>query len=83
MTPENFAYWLQGLLEVGNPKSLDEKQTEMIKKHLALVFTNVTAGTSTIGTNIDKFNHDAGKKLLEESQKNQQLVSCISKVRLC
>lgn len=35
MTPENFCYWLQGLLEVGQPDTL-------IQDHLTLVFTKLT-----------------------------------------
>ncbi len=42
MTPEQFAYWLQGMLEGTDPKTLDEKQVEMIKEHLKTVFTKVT-----------------------------------------
>jgi hypothetical protein len=42
MSPQDFCYWLQGFMEVSDPKSIDEKQLEVIKKHLALVFTNVT-----------------------------------------
>lgn len=38
MTPENFCYWLQGLIEIGNPESLDKQQLEMIERHLKLVF---------------------------------------------
>lgn len=38
MTSRDFAYWLQGFFEVSNPKTIDESQTEQIKKHLALVF---------------------------------------------
>ena len=39
MTSRDFAYWLQGFFEIGgNIESLDKKQTEMVKKHLALVF---------------------------------------------
>ncbi len=38
MTPQSFCYWLQGLLEIGNPKKLDKEQTQMIKDHLNLVF---------------------------------------------
>jgi hypothetical protein len=38
MKAESFAYWLQGLFELANPKTLDEYQTEMIKRHLNLVF---------------------------------------------
>lgn len=42
MTPEKFCIWLQGLFELGDPKSLNKKQTKLIKKHLELVFHCVT-----------------------------------------
>jgi hypothetical protein len=42
MTPEQFTYWLQGFMETADPKSIDEKQTQIIKDHLDLVFTKVT-----------------------------------------
>jgi hypothetical protein len=38
MTSRDFAYWLQGLFELSNPKTLDENQTDLIKRHLNLVF---------------------------------------------
>ena len=38
MTSRDFAYWLQGYFEVSDPKEIGPKETEMIKKHLALVF---------------------------------------------
>ena len=38
MKAVEFAYWLQGLFELANPKTLDEKQTDLIKRHLAMVF---------------------------------------------
>lgn len=38
MKSRDFAYWLQGLLELADPKQLDERQTDLIKRHLALVF---------------------------------------------
>ncbi len=38
MTSRDFAYWLQGLFELENPKTLNLRQTDIIKKHLALVF---------------------------------------------
>lgn len=47
MTPENFVYWIQGLFELADPKSLDENQTAMIKRHINLVFKNVTAEPDT------------------------------------
>ncbi len=38
MTSRDFAYWLQGLFELANPTSLTVEQTQMIKRHLSLVF---------------------------------------------
>lgn len=38
MTSRDFAYWLQGLFELTETKTLDEKQTDLIKRHLNLVF---------------------------------------------
>ena len=38
MTSRDFAYLLQGYFEISDPISIGEKETEMIKKHLALVF---------------------------------------------
>lgn len=38
MTSRDFAYWLQGFFEIQNPLEITEEQTEMIKKHLSLVF---------------------------------------------
>ena len=42
MTPENFAYWLQGFFEMTETNRLSEKQILMIKEHLKLVFEKVT-----------------------------------------
>lgn len=41
MTPEQFAYWLQGFKEVGGERPLVE-QWRIIKDHLATVFNKVT-----------------------------------------
>lgn len=38
MKSTEFCYWLQGLFELGNPQCLDARQTDLIKKHLAMVF---------------------------------------------
>jgi hypothetical protein len=38
MTTRDFAYWLQGFFEVSNPEIITKEQTDMIKKHLNLVF---------------------------------------------
>jgi hypothetical protein len=39
MTPENFVYWLQGCLELNGNTTLNKKQVQMIRDHLALVLT--------------------------------------------
>jgi len=38
MTSRDFVYFLQGLLEIGKPETLDKEQVEIIKNHLNLVF---------------------------------------------
>jgi hypothetical protein len=40
LTSRDFAYWLQGFYEVGKPTSIDENQTELIRKHLNMVFVH-------------------------------------------
>lgn len=42
MTPEQFVYWLQGFMEMADPKELNETQTQQIKDHLKLVFDKKT-----------------------------------------
>lgn len=38
MTSVSFVYWLQGMFELCEPKTLNEKQTDLIRRHLHLVF---------------------------------------------
>ncbi len=38
MKSRDFAFWLQGFFEVSGAAELTAPQTEMVKKHLALVF---------------------------------------------
>lgn len=45
MTPEQFAYWLQGYAEIGGPTPTPE-QWQIIKGHLALVFDKKTPDRS-------------------------------------
>jgi hypothetical protein len=46
MTEQAFVYWLAGFLELADPKTLDAKQVQIIKDHLALVLTKVTPDRS-------------------------------------
>jgi hypothetical protein len=38
MKSRDFCYWLQGVFEVLDPKTLDETQVKLIKDHLNMVF---------------------------------------------
>lgn len=40
MKSVEFCYWLQGLFELANPDELNAEQTELIKRHLAMVFVH-------------------------------------------
>jgi len=42
VSPEAFCYWLQGLLEGNEKKSLGAQQVTIIREHLDLVFTPAT-----------------------------------------
>ena len=48
MSPENFCYWLQGWLEIQDPKQITEPQIKEIQNHLDLVFTKVTPTVAKI-----------------------------------
>lgn len=59
MTPRDFCYWLNGFFEMQEPTEISEKQTEMIKRHLALVMKNVTKGKE--GIDFSKLIEDISK----------------------
>lgn len=46
MTTEQFTYWLQGFFEISEDKKLNERQVQIIRDHLALVFDKVTPDRS-------------------------------------
>lgn len=47
MSPEQFCYWIQGLMECkGENDLLTLKETQAIRDHLAIVFTKVTPDRS-------------------------------------
>jgi hypothetical protein len=45
MKATEFCYWLQGLFEIHNPTQLNAKQTELVKKHLKMVFIHEKENT--------------------------------------
>ena len=40
MKSRDFCYWLQGAIELSQAKQFDEKQMEILKKHLNMVFVH-------------------------------------------
>lgn len=48
MNSVEFTYRLQGFFEISDAKKLDEKQVQIIKDHLALVFNKVTPNRNEV-----------------------------------
>lgn len=78
MTPENFAFWLQGLFELAQPKSLDEKQTELVRQHLQLVFEHVVDDSDGAqdqqAIKPKEIDHERIRKLLGASRRSGESV---------
>lgn len=87
MSPEQFCYWLQGVLEIRSlvditTPGMNEKEVSVIKEHLSTVFIKVTPDHSepkdlgeSLSESFKNFNKtlspDDAKKLLEEGRKSQ------------
>ena len=63
MTSRDFAFWLQGFFEVANPSTIGSKETQLIKKHLALVFKH------EIDPSMGDENHQDELNLIHHSSK--------------
>ncbi|KVC81400.1 hypothetical protein [Burkholderia ubonensis] len=62
MTPENFAYWLQGFVELTSGQTPDSAQWKAIREHLDLVFKKVTPKVADkIDIKVDVDTKDAQK----------------------
>lgn len=70
MTSRDFAYWLQGFFEVSEPKEINEKETLMIKKHLALVFKH------EIDPSMGNEKHQEELNIIHNKSKNKNLIRC-------
>lgn len=40
MNARDFCFWLQGLFELAKPEALTVEQTELVKRHLGMVFVH-------------------------------------------
>lgn len=66
MTSRDFAFWLQGFFEIEDPFEIGPEQTEMIKKHLSLVFIHEIDPSMGGQEHQDKLNGVHNKPTLEE-----------------
>ncbi|MDN7490578.1 hypothetical protein QZM35_22975 [Burkholderia sp. AU45274] len=65
MTPENFAYWLNGFIELTQGQTPNPAQWKAIKEHLDLVFKKVTPVISEFEVKINIDADDAEKRIDE------------------
>ena len=75
MTPEQFAYWMQGFCELGGATLPTAAQWTSIQEHLATVFYKVTREMYALPLNaktplppLDLRDNESIKKLLEEAR---------------
>jgi len=73
MESKSFCYWLQGLFELGDVKTLSEKQVDLIKAHLNMVFYHEIDQTYP-EVQQEKLNelHEAGKATKSLDVKEQR-----------
>lgn len=74
MTSRDFCYWLQGAFEVLDPKGLDERQLQIIKNHLNLVFKHEIDGPDPTGEL--QATHDGKTKPRPPQDYSKELVRC-------
>jgi hypothetical protein len=65
MTSRDFCYWLQGMFEISDPKELNEKQTELVRRHLVMVFLHEIDKTfpAEQQESLDVIHHQLKKKM--------------------
>lgn len=76
MTSRDFAYWLQGYFEVSNPKTIGEYETEMIKKHLNLVFKHEIDPSMGDSKHQDELNDIHNKPNRPDNHPSSLVVRC-------
>jgi hypothetical protein len=81
MTPENFAYWLQGFVELTQGQTPNPAQWKSIQEHLSEVFKKVTppVGETKIKVNVDT--KDAQKAVDDLKKAYEELARQTKEVR--
>jgi hypothetical protein len=66
MTSRDFCFWLQGVFEIGGVKSLDERQTEAVRRHLDMVFKHeIDPNAGTLGHQAELSSLHEGKSKVD------------------
>ena len=66
MNAQDFCFWLQGMFELTNTKTLSKQQVEIIRNHLQLVFTKVTPDVDIEKENDDGLSSGDILKILDK-----------------
>lgn len=73
MTSRDFAYFMQGIFEIAQLQELNQTQTELVKRHLALVFKHEidpSMGDEKHQEELNKIHSGKGPKLSSGSTKD-------------
>lgn len=80
MTPEQFAYWLQGFVEPNDGKMPTKAQWKTIREHLATVFVKVTPPVEPLPKRL-KLSPDSTKQV--EDFLRQTRITCSRDTKIC
>lgn len=81
MTSRDFVYWLQGYFEISNPHVIEQKEIEVIKNHLNLVFKHeidVESNSKLTGDQINNLNkiHVGAKNPKDDFDPHTTVLRC-------
>jgi len=65
MTPQDFAYWLQGFFELSDTENLSPSQISAIREHLALVFDKKTPDNAKMKEYVEEIENLKQELMLE------------------
>lgn len=74
MSPEQFAYWLQGFVELNGGKLPTAAQWKSIKEHLGEVFTKVTQPVDVPSVRSPLPADDKNKELINELRSHRSVI---------
>lgn len=64
MSPQNFAYWLQGFFEISDAKTMSKEQVEIVRNHLDMCFVHVAGNDSKTADKVKRAETDSDLEVL-------------------